>query len=347
MIRDLLALEEIDIASLLPTDDASYGFDNIAGVLKVSPTLMERYLSASRKISRLAVGVPVLFPDEYIYQVPVDLPQSAHQDGLPFGTRGGARVPYHFPVDGDHEFHARLMRQGEGGAGEAIPSFPDTYDVEVSVDGNRAALFTLAAEQSSPGGRGRGGPGNRDLRRTLDDNWKVRVPVKAGLHQVAVAFLRKSSAVDESVRLPFVRRGQEQQNFHPSLSSITISGPHALTGSGDTPSRRRIFVCRPATLTEEAGCARGSFRRWRAVPIADPSARRMWRCCFRFSKKDGPRAASMPGIQLALERLLVSPNFLFRIERDPASVAPGDCVSHQRLGAGVAAVVLHLEQHPG
>jgi hypothetical protein len=322
VIRDLLGLEALEIASLLPTDDASYGFDNIAGVLKVSPTLMERYLAAARKISRLAVGVPVLFPDEYIYQVPVDLPQGTHQDGLPFGTRGGARVPYHFPVDGEYQFHARLMRQGEGGAGEVIPTFPDTYEVEVSVDGKRVGLFTLAGEEKAQGGRGRGGAGDREARRTLDDNWKVRVPVEAGLHDVTVAFLRKSSAVDESVRLPFVRRGQEQQNFQPSLSSVTISGPLASTGSGDTASRRRIFVCRPATVTDEAGCAKRILsslaRRAYRRPVSEADVALLLPF-FEEGRSEGDFDA---GIQLALERLLVSPNFLFRVERDPASVAP-------------------------
>ena len=182
-IRDLLAVD-VDVASLLPADDASFGFDNIAGVLKTSPTLMERYLTAAQRISRLAVGTPPAIPSVDTFQVPEDLPQDDRLDGLPFGTRGGTRVRYTFPVDAEYLIKVRLSRLGlSGGATEDVPRFAESHDLEISVDGARLHVFTLAGETLAPGQRI---DSYQQGRKDVDAAWQVRVPVTAGPHELTV-----------------------------------------------------------------------------------------------------------------------------------------------------------------
>lgn len=324
-IRDLLTLE-VEVGSLLPTDDASYGFDNMAGVLRMSPTLMERYLSAARKLSRLAVGTPTLLPEVDTFRVRPDFPQEDRPDGLPFGTRGGASIRYAFPLDAEYVIQARLARRGSSGGEEVdIPRFAESHQLEVSVDGERLQLFTLAGEALPPPGAQRDPQYQQGRRADLDANWRVRLPVKAGSREVTVAFLKKSSAADETARLPFLRpyagAGGDTRS-QPYLSMVTISGPFNATGPGDTPSRRRVFVCRPAAPAEEASCAdtilatlaRRAYRR--PVTEADLAVLRPF---YDAGRTEGGFDV---GIQRALERLLVSPHFLLRIERDPAGIAP-------------------------
>jgi len=323
-IRDLLSLD-IDVTSLLPGDDASYGFDNIAGVLKVSPTLMERYLTAARKISRLAVGLPVSFPSVDTVRVPEDLPQDDRIAGLPFGTRGGVRVSHTFPVDADYGIKVRLSRLGlSGGATEDVPRFAESHDLEVSLDGVRLKVFTLAGETLEPGRRQ---DAYQQGRANLDADWEVRVPVEAGPHEIVVAFLKKSSALNETVRLPFLRPyvgSGGDTRYQPYLSSVTISGPFTTGGRAeDTPSRRRIFACRPASPRDELSCARSILtslaRRAYRRPVADGDLKPL----LAFYAEGRAEGGFDAGIELALERLLVSPHFLFRVERDPPTAEPG------------------------
>ena len=324
-IRDLLALE-IDVSSLLPTDDSSYGFDNIAGVLKMSPTLLERYLSAAQKISRLAVGTPALFPNIDAFRIRPDLPQDDRVDGLSFGTRGGTLIRYNFPLDGEYLIQVRLARKGTSGGEEVdIPRFAQTHQLELSLDGERLRLFTLAGETVSPEERGNPlyGQGSRQ---DLDADWQVRLPVKAGPREVRVAFLKKSSAAVETVRLPFLRPyagAGGDTRYQPYLSVVTISGPFGASRSGDTPSRDRLFVCRPVSPADadESACAREILatlaRRAYRRPVTNVDVE-MLLVFYRDGRAEGGFDV---GIQRALERLLVSPPFLLRIERDPAGVA--------------------------
>jgi mono/diheme cytochrome c family protein len=324
VIRDLLALE-VDVTSLLPADDASYGFDNIAGVLKVSPTLLERYLAAARKISRAAVGTPVAVPSVESVRVPEDLPQDDRLEGLPFGTRGGTLVRHTFPVDGDYVVKVRLSRLGlSGGATEDVPRFPESHDLEVGLDGTRLALFTLAGESIQPGRRV---DAYQQGRTNVDADWQVRVPVKAGPHELTVTFLRKSSALNETVRLPFLRPyagAGGDTRYQPYLSTVTISGPFGTGTADETPSRKRIFTCRPEKAEDEPGCARqilaGLARRAYRRPVTDKDLGPLVEF-FSQGRADGGFDA---GIELALERLLVSPYFVFRVERDRAGAKPGD-----------------------
>ena len=304
-IRDLLALEhlpkELDVSLLLPADNAASGFDNLAELLFVSPTLMDRYLSAARKISRLAVGDPTIRPIVDSYRFPSDLPQDVHVEGLPFGTRGGTVISTYLPLDGDYVVTIEF-------AGRAN----DPHQLEVSVDGERMKLFTVGDQP-----RGQRGPGVTVPQ--PDDDVEIRLPLKAGPRQIAVAFLMKTSAPSEGL----VRRNSGGRGGQPALASVTISGPHDGVGAGDTPSRSRIFVCHPDDLAQADAedCAREILsilaRRAYRRPVTDADLDLL----LPFYHDVQAERGFDGGIQYALQRLLVSPEFLFRIERDPATVA--------------------------
>jgi hypothetical protein len=296
-IRDLLALpdlpKELDYTTLLPADNASSGFDNLADTLFVSPATMERYLAAAGKISQVAVGDPDMGPLVNIHVTPVRQPQDGRDEALPFGTRGGLQIDGYFPLDGEYEF-----------AIETEGASRDVHQLEISIDGERRAIVDISA-----GGRGRPAP-NRG---------PFRFAVPAGPHSVGITFLQRSQALSEDpLRPPGRTRGEL-----PSVVSATIGGPFNTTGPGDTPSRRRLFVCRPASATEESACAdrilttllRRAFRR--DVTAADLTPVR------RFYEEWRAERGFEYGIQRALECVLVSPQFLFRIEQDPAGAAPG------------------------
>jgi len=239
-IRDLLALD-VDVASLLPSDDSSYGFDNItAGDL--SPTLMERYLTAARKISRLAVGSPIRSPGGDITVLPSDLTQEEHFDELPFGTRGGAVIRYTFPLDAEYRIQLRLTRDRN----EQVEGLSEPHQVEMTLDGERIQLFTVTPPPSGE---------SHDL---VDKDLYVRIPIKAGPHEVGATFLKKPSALSETKRQPYEAHFNLDRHprIQPALYSVNIIGPYDASGAGDTPSRRRIFVCNPKGASEEEPCAK-------------------------------------------------------------------------------------------
>src|SRR6478735_3837414 len=302
VIRDLLALpdlpKELEYATLLPADNASSGFDNLADTLFVSPATMERYLAAAQKISRIAVGDPGMGPLVNIHITPVREPQEGRNEELPFGTRGGLKIDGYFPLDGQYEFKVET----------AITS-ADVHQLEVSIDGERTAIRTLsrrgvvaAADAAAP-----------------PESGAFRFAVPAGPHSVGVAFIEHSEALSESpLRPPGRNRGAL-----PSVVSVTISGPFNATGPGDTPSRRRLFVCRPVSASEESACAdrilttllRRAYRR-------NVTADDLRRVRSFYDAGRAERDFDL-GVQRALERVLVSPQFLFRIEQEPTGVAPG------------------------
>lgn len=303
-IRDLLALDalpkEIDYSLLLPADNSSSGFDNIADLLFVSPTIMERYLDAARKISRLAVGDPTAPVMVNQYRIPAELPQDERVDDLPFGTRGGLAIRSDFPADGEYIIKIEV----------SAPT-PELHQVEVSVDGERMKLFTFRGRSSVVTVAGRDTGNNAPETRSGE----VRIPLKAGPRLVGITFIQRTEALDESTLRP---RTRSRGNF-PAIANVTISGPYNVKGSGDTPSRHRIFTC----TTDDLPCAkqvlstleRRAFRR----PVTDSDLQDLMPF-YEAGKADG---GFERGIQKALERMLVSPQFLFRIERDPAGIAPG------------------------
>ncbi len=315
-VRDLLALD-VGVEELLPADDTSYGFDNIAGVLGVSPTLMERYLSAARKISRLAIASPVPSPTAETFRIASDLGQDRRMERLPFGTRGGMVIDYNFPEDADYVF-------------EILPDGPlriEPHDLEVTIDGERTALLTVGKAPDPDDPRGLYTPQIETL--------EVRAPVTAGPHEVGVAFLRKTSAEPEGIRKlylrPFTGEGSGgDSRYQPYVESVTIAGPYESSGARPvegTPSRARIFTCRPArgeTVEEEAACAREVLatlaRRAYRRPVTDDDVARL----LTFYARGRAGGSFDAGIEMALRRLLVSPEFLFRVERDPEGVAAGE-----------------------
>ena len=264
-VRDLLALD-VDVSSMLPADDASYGFDNIAGVLKMSPTLMEQYLAAAQRVSRLAVGTPVSASTIEYFRITDDLAQDVQLTGLPFGTRGGTQFNYVFPADADYEIRVRIARD----LNESVPIYTEAQNVEIDVDGARVGGFTLPGVGTPPprpaatdpsGGQAErpqisqidGGirvtARQRDERNKADESWNLRIPVKAGPRALTVTFTNRTSALDETTRLPFLRPYPAGVNIPETrlgvhLRSVEIAGPYNVKGPGDTPSRRRIFVCR-------------------------------------------------------------------------------------------------------
>jgi hypothetical protein len=404
-VRDLLNLD-IDVTALLPPDDVSYGFDNIAGVLRISPTLMERYLTAAQRISRTAVGLPPSSPNIEYFRVADD---RAQEDRLPaqlFGTRGGASIDYTFPMDAHYTIRVELSRD----LNEQVPIYAEPQLLEVSIDGERVNVFTLpgvaappppppsepvaasdmpaddpAAPSAQPSARGRGagaagqrgagagargggtGGGNRQgqaQRNRADRDWEIRVPVKAGPHQVQVAFVKQSSAVAETTRLPFLRPYPAGVNIAETrtgayLRSVEIAGPFDPTGPGNSPSRQRIFTCQALPTTVNASApkdqlpnpkdqlptpnsqlptpkgAGASPRQNRdadacARTILGTLARRAYRRpvvaadiepLMEFYREGSGSGSFDEGIDQALQRLLISPEFLLRVEADPAGIA--------------------------
>ena len=326
-IRDLLALD-IDITERLPPDDASYGFDNIAGVLKMSPTLMDRYLSVSRHISRVAVGLPASSQSVDSFSIRPDYPQDRRLEGLPFGTRGGTIIRHTVPMDATYLIQVRLSRRAGNGANEDVPRFDESHDLELSVDGARVGLFTLAGDPALPGERVDPNYGDR-TRNDLDASWEVRIPLRAGPREIQAAFVARSAVVDDThTRLPFERPiHYSDERRQPYLGEVVIMGPFDATGPGDTPSRRRIFVCQPHDVganqsPDEASCSRTILtalaRRAYRRPVADADLEPL----LAFYHEGHASGGFDEGIQRAIEFLLISPDFLFRVERDPDNVPP-------------------------
>jgi mono/diheme cytochrome c family protein len=302
VIRDLLALpdlpREFDYTTLLPPDNASSGFDNLADTLFVSPATMERYLEAALKIGRVAVGDPDMGPLVNTHITPVRQPQEGRNEALPFGTRGGLQIDGYFPLDAEYEFKVETAGVGA-----------EVHQLEISIDGERKAITNVSRRPGVPAS-------DDDV---PNNKGAFRFAVPAGPRSVGVAFVERSEALSEApLRPPGRNRGAL-----PSVVSVTITGPFDATGSGDTPSRRRLFVCRPASIDQESLCAdrilttllRRAYRR--NVTADDLRRVRPFYDAGR-AERDFDR-----GIQRALERVLVSPQFLFRIEQEPAGAASG------------------------
>src|SRR5579862_505342 len=314
-IRDLLGLQ-VDVTQLLPTDESSFGFDNIT-VGELSPTLLERYLAAARKISRLAVGSPVRSPGGETILVPGDLTQEEHFDELPFGTRGGAAIQYIFPQDAEYDIQLQLTRDRN----EHIEGLAEPTDIELMLDGERVHLFTVKPANVVVGIRNANSIPSDEM---VDKDLHLRMAVKAGPHTLAVAFPKKPSLLLETERQPYQAHFNMYRHprITPALYSIVVIGPYDATGVGDTPSRQRLFVCHPSKTSEEEGCAKqilSTFaRRAYRRPVTDADLQMPLKL-YRDTRTGGGFEA---GIERGLRALLISPEFLFRVEQDPANIAP-------------------------
>src|SRR5579872_1113787 len=315
VIRDLLDLD-VDVSALLPADDEANGFDNIADVLKVSPSLLEQYLTASRQISRLAVGDLKIAPVSQVYQLPPDLPQDDHIEGLPLGTRGGILIHHNFPLDAEYEFSVGLLRNIVG----YITGLEFAHQLEIAIDGQRVFLAPVGGEEDNKMmDTNLGVAGD-----TLDARLKTRVPVKAGPHTVVVTFLRRDSAESDEPLEPFTRdHDLQNMNGLPLIEHVQITGPFQAAGPGETPSRRRIFACHPAGLSDELPCSRKILstlaRRAYRRPITDQDLELL----LSFYQKGRNQGGFDSGIETALRLILADPKFIFRYEPDPSNVAAG------------------------
>ncbi len=320
-IHDLLTLD-VDVSDLLPADDESYGFDNIAETLRMSPVLMERYLSAARKISRLAVGETNIIPSYDTYRVRPDLGQDEHIEGLPLGTRGGILIHHNFELDGDYIFKTKLALNTSA----KVRGLDYPNDFVITVDGaivHRATIGGKADEDASDDNSSDGE--NAILARLL-----AKVPIKAGPHTVGVAFLRKTSAQPDGVMEPYLRSTVDplEQRGVPLIDNVSIGGPFDAKGPGDTPSRRRIFVCRPKTSAEEVPCAKKILANLGRMAYRHPvTDGEMERLLDFYQQGRNEKLANEngfdEGIESALRFMLTDPKFVFRFERDPVNVAAG------------------------
>jgi mono/diheme cytochrome c family protein len=341
-IRDLLDLD-VDATAWLPTDEISYGFDNIAGVLKLSPLLTERYLNAAQKVARLALGTPAPANGD-LYRVPDQLDQDVRLEGMPVGTRGGTRVDYLASRDGDYVIKVRLSR----GIDYDIPYFIGEQQLEISVDGEQVKVFVVPAtpgetlnyeRQVAQPGRSpqvRGGDQRTRVdqralamaRNSLDDDWTVQVPLKAGVHEIRATFLMKTGAVSEGFRKPFLKpyigRGTDDERETregAALREMEVMGPLNPGGGATLPSYQRVFVCRPAATTEETPCARTVLSKLARRAYRRPVTADDVNVLMGFYKEGRAAGTFDTGVELALQRILVSPSFLFRTEFDPPSAS--------------------------
>ena len=340
-IRDLLALD-VDVTSMLPPDDSSGGFDNNADVLGVSPVLLESYLTAAERISALALGDPKTPPNGELFRVRQDESQNRHIDGLPLGTMGGIQLNVTLPLDGEYQFQVRLFRTNLG----TTRGLEYPHQLEISVDGERVHLASfggdkeIAASSDNPTTTGD----------AVDGRFTARVPLKAGPRTISVAFIEKTHALNTRRLENYERSSSDTIDFSgsPHIDEVLLTGPFSPTGSGDTPSRRRIFVCRPPSpasapggasarlrrdppansaggaLTEEEQCAQrilsALVRRAYRGDVASGDVQEL-QAFFKQGRSDGGSFES--GIDLALRRMLASPKFIFRVERDPTEVPAG------------------------
>jgi hypothetical protein len=323
-IKDLLALDIGDVAALLPPDDSAYGFDTIADFLGVSQVLLERYLSAAGRISALAVGDKEIVPGSETYTARQDLSQDKHLDGMPFGTVGGILANHTFPVDGDYVLQATLYRTNvDQTRGLELP-----HHMEMTVDGERVFLETIGGTPpGNPGGGDEAATGRgRLLSRSdaIDARLQVRVHVKAGPHPVTAAFLQRSRAADPRKLQPY-RSSFDTYDATgiPHVETLVVKGPFTVDSVGETPSRARVFTCQPATAAQEEPCARqiltSLVRRAYRQPASAGDVNRTLEF-YRAGRKGGSFES---GIQLALQRVLASPKFVLRVERDPDAVPVG------------------------
>ena len=323
-VRDLLDLE-VDVAALLPADDSGGGFDNIADVLTVSPLLLERYLSAARKVSRLAVGDPA--ERAVRYRVPRTLVQDGRTDAeLPLGTRGGVAIRHYFPMNGEYVLRIRMQRNRI----DEIRGLLHAYRIDVLIDGQRVGSFVVGGEEIERDAAGLEATYTAlaNYLTHADDEFELRVAVTAGPHVVGVTFPSPSSAIEGPPEKPVQPKSWDYYHAKLGLAGIgalEIRGPYHVAGPGDTPSRRRIFTCRPAAADPpalEARCARQILAPLARRAFRRPVTEADLRTLLGFYESGRAGGGFEAGIELALQRILVSPYFLFRVEQDPPGVAP-------------------------
>jgi hypothetical protein len=324
-VRDLLDLQ-VDVTDLLPADDESNGFDNIAGVLRVSPSLLEQYLSAARRISSLAVGSDTDVV-RLAYRISPDDSQEDHVEGLPLGTRGGLLFRHNFPQDAEYEFATFLLRNIVG----YMKGLEYEHLFEVSIDGERVFAVPVGGEADN-----RASDANMsEAANKIDERLKTRVKVKAGPRMVGVTFAKRNASESDEPLQPH-ERDHDLQNMNgiPIIDHVNVTGPFNPTGPGDTPSRRRIFTCRPANASAEAGCARRILTSLATRAYRRPVTGTDMEPILALYEAGRKKGDFDEGIEQGLRLILASPKFLFRTERmaglqsrtGPTAARPTDAV---------------------
>jgi mono/diheme cytochrome c family protein len=306
-IRDLLNLE-VDATKFLPVDDSTRGFDNQAAALTISPALMEAYLSAAGKISRLAIG-NFMAPTQWVWDVPADTAQNHHIEGLPFGTRGGIKFEHQFPADGDYTFNVK----GVTGYFQAVLGGITGERLEITVDGERVHLFDWDKEIANTTGRGR---------------WTPKIPIKAGLHTVGATFIQTNDIPGTELNRPFQRTMNTPGSipgfiFYPHVGQVTIEGPHDSKGATSTASRQKIFSCRPSSTLSEEVCSRRIITTLARQAFRRPATAAEMKELTQFYQAGRGEGGFEGGIEAALQRILADPQFIYRGEREPANAVAG------------------------
>jgi hypothetical protein len=316
-VRDLLDID-VDVSAFLPSDTISNGFDNVADSQTLSPTLMEGYLRAASQISRLAVGDRLASATSVTYKIPRARSQMAHVDGAPIGTRGGLSEVHIFPADGEYVFKIALHYEPLGGlTGRATMSMFDLKElVDISIDGERVAVLELNTRMSES-----------DPKNNLEPQ-TAPIHVKAGPRRVSAAFVSSFEAIPDDLVMPLentladVSIGQGI-TLLPHMRELRIIGPSIVTGVSDTPSRRRIFTCRPTSRAEEPSCARAIIGRLATQAFRGPISGDDLEGLLTFFNEGRTRQDFETGIRLSLQAILASPRFVFRFEEAPAALRAG------------------------
>jgi hypothetical protein len=297
----------VDAAALLPADEENHGFDS-APLGDLSPTLLDRYLTAAQKISRMAIGRAPKTPNSDTFRVKPDLTQEGHIEGLPLGTRGGILIPYTFPQDGEYDVQVWLTRDRN----EQVEGLREPHELEVLLDRKRLASLTVKP------------PAPNEGHDKVDAKLKARIAVTAGPHDLGVTFVQNPSSLLETKRQPY----QARYNLHrhprtsPAVYQVSITGPYHAKGNGETPSRRRIFISEPTGPADEETCAKKILSTLLRRAYRHPVTEAQLEKSMKFFRQGRAGADFDAGIELALSAMLVNPQFLFRVEVEPAGLAP-------------------------
>jgi hypothetical protein len=311
-IANLLGLK-IDAAALLPKDTKADGFDNVANVLRVSPSFLDQYIVAAQEVSVKAVGDPSPSPTSVVYRTPVGTSQAVHNEGLPLGTRGGMLVEHLFPADGEYTFN---INQSGGFGGGYIAGLDSRQHLVMFIDGQKVFEAQLGGAEDLKSLDQKQAPAAKAIRDRFSN---IKVPVKAGPRRIGIAFVARSFAETDDTLEPI---GDGLPRV-PGVFGVEIVGPNKATGLSETPSRRKIFVCRPANEAEELPCAkqivstlaRKAYRR----PVTDADLAGP----MRFYEQGRAKSGFEGGVQQAVMAILASPKFLYRVEAPPADASPG------------------------
>jgi mono/diheme cytochrome c family protein len=319
-VRDLLGVK-LDVAELLPSDGGDFGFDNIATALTTSPLLLERYLTAALRISELAVGDAEVEPGTATFSISTVVTQGKHIEGLPLGTRGGTLVHYDFPADGEYVFYGRLLRTvAEGYVG--VEGHETPHQFIITIDGEQVFSAPVGGKEDHESSSKNIVISREEVDKRMTS---PRIKVTAGPHEVGFTFIERPTQ-EQNMWQPVLRDSLEAHNPSgiPRLRTGNIEGPYNVTGIAETPSRQRLFTCKPAAPARESACAaeilsgvaRRAFRR----PVTEADIRRPM-AFYNDARKNGGDFNA--GIRAGLARILASPAFVFRAEEDPATLAPG------------------------